>query len=940
MVATEKARIYLTIPDVCESYDCTLEVDNYAEWEVEIKRDVLEATQKTTTFPFAFTGKSKQYLDTTFNNWYQEAEASVVILSTSNSTRYFSVKYDLDFSTYSFDDYRTEVSCRNIDLRTLIKKNGNTDYDIPVSSVALDKVLKYERVTLRNELVMRRAGVDDVYSYWDEKGAAPVVTTFYPPLTYSSADTPIKDVIKYKDSQDTDENNQEATWFVTSGGGGQAYKMSNYNIKYVAESEAAFMSFMGTSYAKGQYDSFFTDPKSQIYLKLKLINGQGGLLAQSVIPMTQLPVMATPHKPSGAPETWVTWGCVCGNIENGKTLLEYNSYGIQSKVSFVATFGDDTRSVEADALPSPVMTFAGFGDVIVSYDAKYLGIKSLSCTNFERLMRACLINMGADENVEVTCSDDFASKIKFVCSDTLQARTEQLFTVSFNALANLLKMIGCTYKIDGNTFEIIPLVGSNGAFQDPANVEIQYEQTEVADLTIEPYTEMLYSEVAFSLDSNSVDGVSANLEFNRTTTYAAPINSTNKLELSTKIRTDSTGFEMAIPEKDGDDNERKKDIWAIFCNEDGAFYLPTQAVVNGEQTDRLNAELNPHYLMSRWRKILCAATDVYRIASTDVDASISTLTIGGKVYNIRENYSVMQDLNAGSGIFSIVKPVAVEVATSDDKGIISDGLLNGTTTFTYKGKFYEGYILETTENPLLQAETNLKIMLRNNDTNFYKHRIIVSSYQNKAFQFENSYDLSVTAFGFWINSRNFRFSTSIPDYVTVSVLSIINNRAYIRVNFAENAFQTGSGSERTATIYATYSSTERFTVAIITQSAWESSAIVQIPSPTELSRNSELSENIFVLKATTDKLSVPNIIYYSSTAVREYGGLSTASMYPCLPAVFYSVSYDDTVNQLLFHVYGKGGDLVDYNPVVYQIGYGSTSNPDWGVQDTVKFQFK
>lgn len=948
MVATEKARIYLTIPDVCENHDCTLEVDNYADWEVEVKRDVLEATQKTTTFPFSFTGEAKNYIDREYSRYFQNGEGVVRVVSYGVTPAY-NISYELDFGTYSSDDYRTEISCRDRDLRTLIKQNGNTEYDLPVSSVVLEVSVNHKRVTLRNELSMRRVGMDDVYNNWGESWARPAITTFLPPLTYNDADAPIKDVITYKNSQDTDDSGVKGDWFIKKEDGGvQSKQIKSFKVSYVAESENAFMSYLSGEEGKTNFYNFFGVPKSQLFFKIKFIEGvssSGGVLAATSIPITQSNYDYTaPQKQSTTPAQYVTWGHAFESIETGEELLTYeNTTGyVPSYVTMVMTLGDDTRDLPPRTVPSGFMTFAGAGDVIVSYDAKYTNSKVFACSDFEHLIRACLLNMGASDDVEVVCADDFASHVKFVCSDTLQGRTDQQFTVSFNSLANLLKMMGCSYRIEDNKLTIIPLVGTNGVFLEPTangftSFDVDYTEEEVADLKEDAYTELTYSEVSFSLDSNSIEGVNADLEFNRTTTFSANINSTNKLELSSKIRTDSVGFELAIPQKEGDSNKRKKDLWAIYCNEVDGFYEPETTSLNGGTTDRFNARLNPMYLMyNRWRKLLCSVTDVYKLASTDVSGSITYINVDGVLYFLHENFDAKAASDLVNNRFSVILPSTLEVSTSDRKSYITKNTLNGVARIQYNNKDYLGYLLEVTENPLLPIETTLKLLRANTSSQWFRYSFITDGYKKEIPGYAQSVAVHVSFFGMSVVPYGITAYAS-DSSVSVGIMNIIRSKVTLKIDFPKN---TGS-NPRTVTIIIT-DGHDNYNVAVITQKAISSNmSIDQKPAPLLLVRNTALSEAAFTLNSDYYKLSIPSDIDYHGSWVRvpNVNG-SESDQYPCVPSTFFSMSYEASTNTLLVHAYGIGRPLELYTqriPMEHDIVGGDVTT-GWAKTTEIDFR--
>lgn len=863
MIYPEKAKIEIIIPAPYQPsdeiiYDCTLDVEGWEDWEVKFERAVLETSVKTTSFPFIFTGGAYDVLKTQFNKYYQNAQGKIRITNFAPEIIQY---FDLDFSTYNEieAENRIELSCREQDIRSVVKSNGNTKYDIPLIDVQIPQTLNFSGVQLDNIIKMRAVNLENytlqrVLPNTNLNGVnwnfSPTTTVSqYSGFTFLDSDTPIKDRVTTQDTL------KEFYWDIIDTVYPKAFmrieKAGNYKMSYLSDTDMIIWSCKIS--IRNTWNSFLSvvsagGIRAEWNLYKRLIDDENEVNTNPLIRIAtvQRPDNIRLFAPSESEDLSVpVSGAMAfrvgyANHAKGTELLSFDGFIesgyeiiFETKLKYNFTY-NDLPGTQADWS----YCFCNIGNFICEYKG-ITAPKTYRCTDIPNLMLNIIERMGYSGVTNTVLEDTLTSGIVLVPHDVLNGYSEPKITLDFNSVVNFLKLNCLTYRVEGDTLYIQLITGQNGVY-DRNNIEaFNFSEEECADLQISPYTEIQYSEINVNYQKNNVEGINEKKEFNRTTNYTTKSNSNNKLELSTNIRTDSVGFALSIPELENDSNERKDDIWAIWATKTGTVVSPITVTVNGKQEGFFNSQFLPANIIARWWGLLAGWTNVASFSSSEC---IDDLEVDGT--NTRRDCYISFTANDTLEVVPDILPVMYDVATSDDKNILAPLLLNGCLSFNYKDETFLGFALDIGENPLRRQTKEIKLVKRGEAVPFGSLPFQILPKQNVIGcpAAGKNITVAISVFGAVADSIRAEWSDTNQNINPISITRL-GSELIIRFNVLANSSTTSRKFGVDLTVYFGGIVFNTYTVCTISQEGLNPNNVTV--SPQNYTFNFELNDSMF-----------------------------------------------------------------------------------------------
>ncbi|WP_300791979.1 hypothetical protein [uncultured Bacteroides sp.] len=130
--------------------------------------------------------------------------ASFAVYGIENDWTYTEIfSCPLDFSTFTYDSYKVEIGCLDNSIAALIKANKTTKYEYPVSDIKEKLQLAYDRVSIRNEVIIQAIGNREYNNEDTITDIDKSVWWFYPRVGIISSETPSNESILFQDSPET-----------------------------------------------------------------------------------------------------------------------------------------------------------------------------------------------------------------------------------------------------------------------------------------------------------------------------------------------------------------------------------------------------------------------------------------------------------------------------------------------------------------------------------------------------------------------------------------------------------------------------------------------------------------------------------------------------------------------------------------------------------------
>jgi hypothetical protein len=861
-----------------------------------------------TTFPLVFTGLAQHYINLCYNNYYQNGIATIRLVGKNYERTYI-----LDFGTYKNESKKVDISCRVIDLRSLIKTNGNTEYDIPMRDITEPAPFKYKRIKLTNTLRMHRASTDliqigGVFGNNNGTTLGEAAWTEIQQFTLLDTDTPVKDYVSIIDDSTINPQGKIIA---------QIDKTGLYNISYISDCELVTMQTcfgkLGNGNNVPSYDTYRANlvahPYRVRFTLYKSPTSNSGLsteLARFVDDCQLVDSLSSININGVDTSGFATLNIIWSSIERNKSLISWSGELVEDEVLYL---GVTIESIDGLAIPpdlmwtSQIICIYGSGNVELTYKVANSVDKSYICTTVESVMKALLQRMGADFNFTCICNAPIIQKLILVPHDVPNGYVEPVLTISYATLLSLITTLCCTLDIDGNDMKIVSIYGIDGAFDIDKRETIAFNGNECADLKSLAYNDLLYSEINVGYTAKVPDGTNGKLEFNCSSTYVSKSNSTNKLAITTAIRADSVGFELSIPVKETDKNTRIKDVFVFDVELIDGVYQARNETNEGLK----NININPATLLRLWLPILGMSSDIFVLASTTATTNVVdgiNPDDGGTIIdplNLKTNITIYEN-----NVNPVMHPVQYDIATSDNKSIITQALINGYMQIIYEDVTYYGFVFSASENPLISANVEYLLIKKGGTAISYPKAIMVSTQTFLRPSYAHNFLIEFNVMG--ISDMSMVNITTDVIGIVATDITYFNNKIQCSINLTSNT----SSTIKNISVFATFSG-KSYIVAKIQQKHNLANPSIETYANFTLSSNGEMSEDN--TKVTSNVIDLRSLTPdYMNTMSRKINYLG--NIYKMCPTVVLSMLYDDYNNTANLDVIGRYTDPTCVDPAL------------------------
>lgn len=150
-------RYYLHIGS--DSYDVSNQIDNLSDIKITYTRSGLNGVSRKCGSTINFISDARDILINLFDTDGIKSCAYFSVSQITNNWEFEeSFRCQLDFSTFTYDEYTASISCLDNDIESVLKANKATTYEFFVSDLKESKKLNYDGVIIRNEKVLILSG--------------------------------------------------------------------------------------------------------------------------------------------------------------------------------------------------------------------------------------------------------------------------------------------------------------------------------------------------------------------------------------------------------------------------------------------------------------------------------------------------------------------------------------------------------------------------------------------------------------------------------------------------------------------------------------------------------------------------------------------------------------------------------------------------------------
>lgn len=150
-------RYYLHIGS--DSYDVSNNIDNLSDIKITYTRSGMNGVSRKCGSTINFISDARDRLISLFLNDGIKSDAYFSISQINNNWEYEEkFRCQLDFSSFTYDEYTASISCLDNDIESVLKANKSTTYEFFVGDLRNKKKLNYDGVIIRNEKVLILSG--------------------------------------------------------------------------------------------------------------------------------------------------------------------------------------------------------------------------------------------------------------------------------------------------------------------------------------------------------------------------------------------------------------------------------------------------------------------------------------------------------------------------------------------------------------------------------------------------------------------------------------------------------------------------------------------------------------------------------------------------------------------------------------------------------------
>lgn len=561
----------------------------------------------------------------------------------------------MDFQSIVITQTTAEVQGRDMELTELLKSNGKTKYDIPVSELRDGYKWLYNRVTMENRGNYEApVGVEYDFTNPTEDRVQPYMSMVSAEITPGTAEHDIKSQNGSSGVSDTGWNSEN--YFFKAAEDVNIYIQFDFTILKILEISTGF------NYIGHVQIIINKDIDNPIYSKIFTETAQREYRA----------------KCDGIVDISLKMG-------DSLTLLVYNesvdSGSKNAGNTYVESF-DEFRLIYTSK-GSPITM-----DIIAPDKLANSLLRKI--TNADNKYK-CLINWGDLEYKPMLCA-----------AETIRGFSSANFHGSMSDFMEWMKVMGYEYVVEDYQVRFAP----RDSFYQPETTALDLGRY-LVDWQLEGVDDFAYTSVQVGYDKQDYESANGRFELNGTFEYSTGYSSAveNPLKLISPYRADAIGIELLCWERKSvnTDTSSDNDVFVIAMTEndnsytvyEGVLYEPTKSFT-GSDIELFNAVLNPKYLIKRNESLIGITASKLRYASTTSNRDII----------LSNNENVFGDIDITKKLF---EGYLYKFSTAYLLRLPKSYNWNGLVRFSVNGVSMQGYIRSIMKDYFRQSATDWEL---------------------------------------------------------------------------------------------------------------------------------------------------------------------------------------------------------------------------------------
>lgn len=561
----------------------------------------------------------------------------------------------MDFQSIVITQTTAEVQGRDMELTELLKSNGKTKYDIPVSELRDGYRWIYNRVTMENRGNYEApVGVEYDFTNPTEDRVQPYMSMVSAEITPGTAEHDIKSQNGSSGVSDTGWNSEN--YFFKAAEDVNIYIQFDFTILKILEISTGF------NYIGHVQIIINKDIDNPIYSKIFTETAQREYRA----------------KCDGIVDISLKMG-------DSLTLLVYNesvdSGSKNAGNTYVESF-DEFRLIYTSK-GSPITM-----DIIAPDKLANSLLRKI--TNADNKYK-CLIDWGDLEYKPMLCA-----------AETIRGFSNANFHGSMSDFMEWMKVMGYEYVVEDYQVRFAP----RDSFYQPETTALDLGRY-LVDWQLEGVDDFAYTSVQVGYDKQDYESANGRFELNGTFEYSTGYSSAveNPLKLISPYRADAIGIELLCWERKSvnTDTSSDNDVFVIAMTEndnnytvyEGILYEPTKSFT-GSNIELFNAVLNPKYLIKRNESLIGITASKLRYASTTSNRDII----------LSNNENVFGDIDITKKLF---EGYLYKFSTAYLLRLPESYNWNGLVRFSVNGVSMQGYIRSIMKDYFRQSATDWEL---------------------------------------------------------------------------------------------------------------------------------------------------------------------------------------------------------------------------------------
>lgn len=562
----------------------------------------------------------------------------------------------MDFQSIVITQTTAEVQGRDMELTELLKSNGKTKYDIPVSELRDGYRWLYNRVTMENRGNYEiPVGKDYSFNTSVKPFAQPYISLVSSEMTPGTAEHDMK-------SQESGDPSSDKFFF-------EADDIVNISLN---------MDFI---IRRNNYGTS-TDYSGKVIL-IKNNDTDNPLKEYMFVYKGQEDELQ----------------------ENGETEpVEVFEAIVKETVSIPLVKGDKLSICVRTPLGYYDSIFTSeFNELKIVYTSKGSPI-TMDVITPDKLANSLLKKITNAGNKYQCVFDwgDLEYKPMFCAAETIRGFSSANFHGSMSDFMEWMKVMGYEYVVEDYQVRFAP----RDSFYQPETTALDLGHY-LVDWQIEGIDDYAYTSVQVGYDKQDYESANGRFELNGTFEYSTGYSSAveNPLKLISPYRADAIGIELLCWQRKSvnTDTSSDNDVFVIAMTEnennytvyDDIIYRPTQAL-NWNQIELFNAVLNPKYLIKRNESLIGITAPKLRYASTTSNRDVE-LSNNDNVFN---NIDITKKLFEGY-LYKFSTAYLLRLPNSYN--------WNGLVRFSVDGVNMQGYIRSIMKDYFRQSSTDWEL---------------------------------------------------------------------------------------------------------------------------------------------------------------------------------------------------------------------------------------